>query len=705
MTFLNPLVLLGLAAAAIPLLIHLFNFRKPRQVDFSTLAFLKELQRSTMRRVRVKQWLLLALRTLAILCLVLAFARPAVEGAWAGLFGGRVPTSMAVVIDNSLSMTQRDAQGDYLGQARDLAAALAESLEPGDELVLVPTAPTENVQPASFSTAEPALDAIEQLEAAPGARTLTNAIAQAASLLEDAANLNREIVVVTDAQQATLVDSTGIGIPDDLALTLLPVGAGRSANVAVTDARVESRIVEAGQPVRLSATLVNYSDAPLDDVAVRVLLDGQAVAETAASLAPGVPTTVPLTATPPTRGWLAGTVKIEADAFEADDVRHFALHVPATRRLLVVQGDGQRADLVALALTVADDRTAFDVTTIPEASLPAASLDAYDGVVLVGPATLSSGETAALARYAEAGGGLLVFPGDNTGDLSTLLGALGGGRFAGTVGQEGGPPIGSFDRVDTEHPLFDGIFSADDTQRRLEQPDVFFAATYAPGGGTEQTLIALPGGRPFLQEVRHGQGTALVYAVAPDPAWSDFSVRGLFVPLLYRSAFYLAQNEDDEATRFTVGELATLRLGGVREGTPVRLVAPEDVGSETVPEQRALPGALLVDVPPEAIPAPGVYDVRQGNTLLRRIAANLDARESNLTRLDATDARDALAEATGRPVRLLDAAGGAGLRAAEQLQTERAGIELWKTFLWVALAFLVAEMLVAMRWRSESVQV
>ncbi|MEL6613662.1 MAG: hypothetical protein AAFQ53_16315, partial [Bacteroidota bacterium] len=75
------------------------------------------------------------------------------------------------------------------------------------------------------------------------------------------------------------------------------------------------------------------------------------------------------------------------------------------------------------------------------------------------------------------------------------------------------------------------------------------------------------------------------------------------------------------------------------------------------------------------------------------------------TRLAATDARDALAEATGRPVRLLDASGGAGLQAAEQLQTERAGIELWKTFLWLALAFLVAEMLVAMRWRSESVGV
>ncbi len=84
MTFLNPLLLLGLFVAAIPLIIHLFNFRRPRRVDFSSLAFLKELQKSTMQRVRIKQLLLLALRMLALACLAMAFARPTLTGALSG---------------------------------------------------------------------------------------------------------------------------------------------------------------------------------------------------------------------------------------------------------------------------------------------------------------------------------------------------------------------------------------------------------------------------------------------------------------------------------------------------------------------------------------------------------------------------------------------------------------------------------------------
>src|SRR5690606_41260075 len=103
MEFLNPLALAALAAAAIPLIIHLFNFRRPRKVDFSSLEFVRELQKSTMQRVRIKQWLLLLLRMLAIACLVIAFARPTLTGDVAGSVGGRPLSAGAVVIDNSLS--------------------------------------------------------------------------------------------------------------------------------------------------------------------------------------------------------------------------------------------------------------------------------------------------------------------------------------------------------------------------------------------------------------------------------------------------------------------------------------------------------------------------------------------------------------------------------------------------------------------------
>ena len=132
MTFLNPLVLFALVAAAIPLAIHLFNFRRPRRIDYSSLAFLAELQISATRRLRVQRWLLLALRTLAIVCLVLAFARPTLhaDASWMG--GGK--WSVAVVIDPSLSMALRSERGAYIDQVRSRAQALIASLDPSDEV-------------------------------------------------------------------------------------------------------------------------------------------------------------------------------------------------------------------------------------------------------------------------------------------------------------------------------------------------------------------------------------------------------------------------------------------------------------------------------------------------------------------------------------------------------------------------------------------
>src|SRR5690606_20767453 len=142
-----------------------------------------------------------------------------------------------------------------------------------------------------------------------------------------------------------------------------------------------------------------------------------------------------------------------------------------------------------------------------------------------------------------------------------------------------------------------------------------------------------------------------------------------------------------------------LRVEGVTGAEPLRLVGPD--GAEWTPAQRTVPGGVVLEVE-EAVTAPGVYDVMQGEALLRRVAVNLDPRESDLAALTERAARERLAAATGAEVRVLDAAGGAGLAAAERLRAERAGVELWNVFLALALAFLVAEMLVAMRWKPET---
>jgi hypothetical protein len=705
MEFLNPLALVALAAAAIPLLIHLFNFRKPRRLDFSSLEFVRELQKTTMQRVRIKQWLLLLLRMLAIAFLVLAFARPTLTGDMASTVGGRASTSVAVVVDNSLSMTLRDAEGEYLRQAKDIAAGIAGELRTGDELFLV--ASGEEGRPSRYSSAAPAIEAVEGLEFSFGAEKLPQSVRRAGEALAAAANLNKEIYLLTDLQETSLMDTLRQILAEDVRVYLLPVGDRRHRNVAVTDVVVESRIIEVGQPVRISATLLNHGDEPLDGYVASVYLEGQRVAQASAMLREGIPTTVQFTATPQNRGWLSGVVEIEADAFDFDNARHFTLHVPERRKILLVRGEGQEVNFLDLALSpeLRRGKMAFEVTTIPESGLAAAGLSNYDAVVLVGPKTLSSGESAALGRYVSAGGGLFFTPaaGSSSDDYDALFGSIGGGRFGGFSGSAtSGRSIASFDRVDLEHPLFEGVFTSlgQRESQRVESPDVFQAMNYTAGSGSEQTLIRLSNGFPFLQEIRHGDGIVLLLAVAPTSVWSDLPVSGLFIPLLYRSMYYLSASESTTGEQLIVARDGDLRISGVSESEQLRIVGPD--GMEYVPEQRSLFGAVLMNVEGDVVRMPGIYDVRSGNELVRRIAFNVDASESDLATLSRGEGAERLSNAVGADVDVIDVSGDRPSDIMRAVAARRTGVELWNLFLLLALLTLVAEMAVARRWRPEA---
>ncbi|MCB0719625.1 MAG: BatA domain-containing protein, partial [Bacteroidetes bacterium] len=441
MVFLNPAILFGLAAAAIPLIIHLFNFRRPRKIDFSSLVFVRELQRTTMQRVKVKQWLLLALRTLAIAALVLSFARPSVRGSLARALGGDGSRTVGILVDNSLSMMLRNPGGELIDQSRDAAQTVIDDLAASDEVVIRTTARSGMVDASGFSSPGSAADLVSAIVPEGGAGTLSTAIQSLAEELKSSARVNRELYVITDLQESTLLDSSAVTPLEDVALRVIPITAREIQNVGVGRVVVDSRIVEAGQPVQLSAQLTNYGNVAIDGYVVSVFLEDDRVGQASISLAPGESRSVPFTITPPVRGWLAGVVQGEDDDFESDNRRFFALHVPAERRVLVVQGDNEPVDYVTLALSreLGRNRISFDYDVIGEASLPATQIETYDTVILVGLQTISSGESASLSRYVSDGGGLMVFPGTSTreAELNTLLSAVGGGSVRGTIGSLG----------------------------------------------------------------------------------------------------------------------------------------------------------------------------------------------------------------------------------------------------------------------------
>jgi hypothetical protein len=725
-SFLNPWMLMGLAAAAVPVAVHFFDLRRPRRVDFSSLAFVRQVEERTMQRLKLKRWLLLALRVLAVACLALAFAQPVLSPDIAQSAGGaaRAPTAMAAVVDNSLSMTRRaGGQGTALRRAKGRAEALAGQMRPGDRLRLSATAGRGEGQRGTFRNAGAAREALSGVEAQAGAAPLARTARRAARRLAESGRAEaRALYLFTDLQRSTLTDTlaeesgSGPEASENLRAALVPVGGG-AQNVAVTDVSVESRIVEAGEPVQVTATLENYGTEARGGVGASVYLgaegNAQRVARTTADLQAGASETVSFTVTPRRRGWRPARVEIEgAGGFPADDTRHFVLHVPRERRVLLVRGQGQATRYVELALasgrSEAGQESLFQTTTIGEGRLAGTDLSTYDAVVLVGPRSLASGTRQALGRFVEGGGGLLLFPrsfaGGGRADYNALLGRLGGGQITGLSESSGAGqpqrPVTSFERVDTDHPLFEGVFDPSRASGpRVERPVLYRVADYDAGAAGEQTLIHLTNGRPFLQEIRHGQGATLFMAAAPSEAWSDLPTRGLFVPLLYRSLFYLSANGGRRAQTLTAGQPGEIRVraAGGDADAALRLVGPQ--GQEVTPRQQRLFGATLLQTSGR-LRTPGIYEVRQGGDRVRRVALNLDPAESDVRAADPEEAAARIGEALGiEDVAVLSDPGEANL--TRMLRAGQTGRELWNVFLALALALLVAEMLVARHWAPE----
>lgn len=703
MSFLNPAALLALAAVAVPLFLHLFNLRRPRTVEFSSLDFVKELQKSAVQRVRIKQWLLLALRMLAIACLVMAFAQPTLTSELGGM-GASVPTTHAIVVDNSLSMAADGEGGSYFDQAKRKAEGVLGTVEENDEVLLWPTVRSSQRRPEPVSNVGVAREGLANLEPRAGGGSLAQAIVDAAEAAAQSDAPQTVVYVASDLQASTLGDSVATKVPDGVRVQLLPVETRAQSNVGITDVTVTSRIAEVDQPVKLEATLVNHGTETLTDYVASVYLAGNRVAQATATLEPGLETTVSFTVTPQERGWLGGAVVTEDDDFPADDRHHFTLHVPEERRVLLVRGEGQRTRYVDLALSseMIADRIALQTTAIEENALASAELGQYDAVLLVGPRSLSSGEVDALSRYVDRGGGLLLFPSAQARpeDYNALFGALNAGSFRGFSGSlSADRPVASFGRVDLAHPLFEGVFSQE--RRRddasVEQPDIRYVMNFRPSGRAGQTLIELSNEFPFLHEVSHGSGRLLLMAVAPTRDWSDLPVRGLFVPLLYRSVYYLSASTSVAGEQLVAGRPTELRVTGVSPDASLRLQGPG--GIEVTPEQRNLFGATLLNIG-ATLTEPGLYDVRADTARVRRIAVNVDPAESDLKTASSDEVASTLQEATGAPVRTVAAAEDEDI--AEALRTQRAGTEIWNLFLLLALLFLAAEMLVARQWAPET---
>lgn len=667
MALLAPLFLLGLAAVAVPVLIHLSQRARREPVRFPSLAFVRRVPFRTTERRRLRDRLLLLLRAAALALLALAFARPLFEHDLLGATGGAIAREVVILLDGSASM----GHGNRWQRARDAVRGVGRTLGPEDQATLVLFGAT----PAALGppTSDPVqLDGyLTGVEPHGAATRYAPALDLARDIVEQSTRPRSTVVLVTDFQRSGWDGRADIRLPAGTAFEPVAVGDDDIENLAVVGVTLQ-RTPESGGRVTVAARVANLGSRDAD-VRARLGTGEQQLHEVAAHVAAGGVALVqfPAIALPavPTAAW----VRITADALAEDDVHHFVLRAIPRIAVLVVEPPGQaEREMLYVRRALAIGRDPALVAT-PRTSPSVADVNGAD-VVILNDAAFPSGDVGrAMVRFVEAGGGLLWALGARARTIPERLRP----QFGDVTGQ----PVdrvsargGVLGVADYAHPIFapyrdarGGDYGAVRIYRyrRLAPPD------------SARVLAWTDDGAPVLVESRLGSGRVLLWASDLGNVWNDLAVRAVFLPTVHESVRYLARHREPPAA-YAVGQaVEPADLGG----TSAEMVLEAPDGSRT-----AVAAGSRSPLPLERA---GVYTLRPmaGGAGLP-FAANLDPAESDLAQLD----RSAfVAAASGSQSNENGGGRGLDLTAEERERRQR----LWWYGALAALAILVTESVIA----------
>jgi len=644
----------GAGAIALPVLIHLLTRPRPRRLALSTIRFVREAIRERRARHRLRDAIILALRTLAVLLIAWAFARPLVGEKPLISPDAEARAVRVVILDCSQSMAAEKGGIDSFARAKPVAARYA-AATPGVRVnVILAAAQPRAALERPTGSAVGLQDELAAAQPMPQRLNVPAALRAAARMFELAPGEGtlRELVIVSDFQRSNWVSADFSVLPDDTLIQLESVGAAEALpNIAVLRVGAAGRC-EQGREARLEVEVGNYSSTPRE-VQADVTL-GESTFHLAGLCPAGGKTTLMTEVTLDVAGWQAGEAKLAGveDALAADDRRAFVVHVkPAPVYALVTRESPDprptSSHFLERALAPTSGRSAphragEKVVRLSPTQLDQQTAAGADLIVLDHPGKLSPESIQLLAAVLRRGRPVLYVatePIDAT-NLKLLSQAAGGDlkmpvafmpapsgaarrdRFLTVVRQDDAPFRGM---GESARPAIASLrFASGLVSQRLE------------GGLGDDVLASYSDGSACLVVSACGSGTLGV--LNADLVSSNLHASPLLVPLVGELlSRMMIQSRDQPALES--GESLSVELPlqtGPAAG--LKLVGVESADAGTLVEEN---NRVTWRLPPAA--PPGVYRAVRGDATVFAAATELTPEESDLRALTPELLRERLA--------------------------------------------------------------
>jgi len=716
MSFLNIALLGGVAALAIPIIIHLFHKSRFQIVKWGAMHLLEAVLRTNQRRIKIEQIILLIIRAAIPAILALCMARPV----WKGMHKlmGASRTSTVILLDNSYSMAASRAGTSNFSLAKDEAARLLNELPRGSDaqVVLMGEGGGPLLDEPTYDLAR-LTQALKGLEANYGTATLPAGLDFAANVFGQMHESSRNLVVMTDFQRISFeaTEDAEVGqmldrlrkLPLPPEITFFDVGSEVKDNVAIESLDYSRLMVGVGQKIQMRANLRNFGDAPYPDLRVYFKADGKERSMSQIRLGPHEKGQVLFTHVFDTAGSHVVEVVADADPLKADNSYLASIPVRDKIPVLLVNGDPSAEPLkgetdfaeIALQPYSSTGRVALadliSTKVVRTENLDAAGMNASAVVVLANVRQLNGGQLHALEEFVRNGGGLLIFPGnrvdaswansnlfkDGKGLLPLAFGALGGDL------KEDAPSVGIVSQR-FEHPALD-LFN---DPRNGTVSDVAVKMWYklkepATASANAPAIVArLTSGDPFLAEKVFGEGRVIECAVPCDADWSNLPMRPFYLPMMQRLAIYLASTVFPPRNLEVSKPLVAFLPKG-DAGKNASLALPDGLTREVPVVKKGERGVVEYGKTQQ----PGLYTLNAPSGTTTHFVVNTSRRESDLSKLTDNEIAD-FAKSHGVSV----VHSGAEYKQLDR--TRRYGSEFWRSLLWLLLALIFAELFLQQRF-------
>jgi hypothetical protein len=680
MRFLFPGFLFALTAVAIPIIIHLFNFRKFKKVYFSNVRFLKQIEQQTSSRKNLQNLLVLASRILAIVFMVLAFARPYFpEKNASDLLNPRV---VSVFIDNSFSMETVNREGTLLDEAKRRAKEIASAYSLNDKFQIL-TNDFEGKHQRLLNYDE-FVNAIDEIKISGSNRNVSQIIERQKDIFADEPNSLKTIYLISDFQK-NMLSPTILQADSSINLRLVRLKSNSLPNISIDSVWFISPIHRLGQAEKLVVKLRNNSDKRSENIPIKLLVNKQQKAIGNISIDARATSSDTLSFSSSNPRWQGAEISITDFPVVFDDRFYFSYRVQESLKVLTING----GELNPYLQAVYRSDPFFRMENVSAGNINYSQLGNYPLIILNEVSDFSSGLVQQLKQYTEHGGSIMVLPSlnPNFSGLTELLKNLGTDFPEQLVITD--TRVAS---INLQHPVFRDVF--DRIPQQLDLPAAKKYIQYTSQSRTSrQNILELPGKRVFFAEYDLGKGKIYISAVPLRDEAGNFARHSVFVPLMYRVALL---GLHDNRLFYTIGKDQTIEIPRVNlnANQTLRIKSRQ---FEAIPDVRQSENATRLFVA-DQVKVAGNYELTKGDSVIANLSFNDSGSESDLSYLSDKELLDQFDK--NKPV-IINASEGS---LQNEVKSANQGTQLWKLCLILALVFLAAEILLIRFFRTSQIK-